>query len=256
MIDDCGFATGFVVTVKVAAVDPAGTVTLGGTVAAVGLLLDSATATPPPGAEEVNETVAVTGCHRPRWPGEGKCRQRRGRRRGRGADRAPGQGGGGRGGRAVIDRNSAGGRRREPGPLHPEPAGAPRWCPWPPRSTVIIRLAAAVPSTRRVPPLTSAREMVTAPYPDSGSQRHQHQGGSQNARHLQAPEPPGQRSCTGPPGSHDVTHYVLPPAGRGLGVARPNTTSPAVAAGLVGSYGQASWPRTAPLGKGVLWTLT
>jgi hypothetical protein len=61
MIDDCGFATGFVVTVKVAAVDPAGTVTLGGTVAAVGLLLDSATTTPPPGAEEVNETVAVTG---------------------------------------------------------------------------------------------------------------------------------------------------------------------------------------------------
>ena len=46
MVDDCGLATGFVVTVKVAAVDPAGTVTLGGAVAAVGLLLDSATTTP------------------------------------------------------------------------------------------------------------------------------------------------------------------------------------------------------------------
>jgi hypothetical protein len=54
-------ATGFVVTVKVAAIDPAGTVTLGGTVAAMGLLLDSETTTPPAGADEVNETVPVTG---------------------------------------------------------------------------------------------------------------------------------------------------------------------------------------------------
>ena len=61
MIDDCELATGFVVTVKVAAVAPAGTVTLGGTVAAVVLSLDSETTTPPAGANEVNETVAVTG---------------------------------------------------------------------------------------------------------------------------------------------------------------------------------------------------
>jgi hypothetical protein len=46
--------------VKVGAVDPARTVTLGGTVAAVGLSLDSETTTPPAGVEEVNETVAVT----------------------------------------------------------------------------------------------------------------------------------------------------------------------------------------------------
>jgi hypothetical protein len=32
--------------------------------------------------------------------------------------------------------------------------------------------------------------------------------------------------------------------------------SPAAAAGLLGCCGQASWPRTAPLGKGALWTLT
>ena len=61
MVDDCGFASELVVTVKVAAVDPAGTVTLPGTVAAVVLLLDSETTTPPAGAEEVNETVPVTG---------------------------------------------------------------------------------------------------------------------------------------------------------------------------------------------------
>ena len=51
----------------------------------------------------------------------------------------------------------------------------------------------------QVPPLTSAREMVTAPYPDSGSQHHQHQGGSQNARHLQAPEPPASDPAWDPP---------------------------------------------------------
>jgi hypothetical protein len=35
-----------------------------------------------------------------------------------------------------------------------------------------------------------------------------------------------------------------------------DTKSPAAAAGLLGCCGQASWPRTAPLGKGALWTLT
>jgi hypothetical protein len=38
---------------------------------------------------------------------------------------------------------------------------------------------------------------------------------------------------------------------------RPNPRSPAtVAAGLLGCWGQVSWPRTAPLGKGAVWTLT
>jgi hypothetical protein len=60
-----------VVTVKVAAVDPAATVTLGGTVAAVGLSLDGETTTPPAGAYEVSETVPVTGVPRPRWSGRG-----------------------------------------------------------------------------------------------------------------------------------------------------------------------------------------
>jgi hypothetical protein len=61
MVADCGLDTAFVLTVKVAAVDPAATVTLGGTVAAVGLSLDSETTTPPAGADDVKETVPVTG---------------------------------------------------------------------------------------------------------------------------------------------------------------------------------------------------
>ena len=50
-----------VVTVKVALLDPAGTFTLGGTVAAAVLSLDRATAKPPDGAAAVRVTVPVDG---------------------------------------------------------------------------------------------------------------------------------------------------------------------------------------------------
>src|SRR5713226_2615208 len=49
--------TGIVVTVNVALVAPAATVTLTGTVAAAVLLLDSVTTAPPPGAAPVSATV-------------------------------------------------------------------------------------------------------------------------------------------------------------------------------------------------------
>jgi len=52
-------ATGLVVTVKVAVVAPAATVTLAGTCAAAALLLDRVTTAPPAGAAPLNLTVPV-----------------------------------------------------------------------------------------------------------------------------------------------------------------------------------------------------
>src|SRR3954451_19597081 len=61
MSDDCGLGTTWVVIGKVALVAPAGTVTLGCTVAAAGSSLDSATVKPPVGAGAVSVAVPVTG---------------------------------------------------------------------------------------------------------------------------------------------------------------------------------------------------
>jgi hypothetical protein len=58
MVTDVELNTALVVTVNVAVVAPAVTVTLGGTCAAP-LLLDSATAAPPAGAFPLNVTVPV-----------------------------------------------------------------------------------------------------------------------------------------------------------------------------------------------------
>lgn len=61
MVDEVVVPTGIEVTVKVAVVEFAGTVTLGGTVAALVLLLDSVTTAPAAGAGPVRTTVAVEG---------------------------------------------------------------------------------------------------------------------------------------------------------------------------------------------------
>jgi len=57
--------TRFVVTVNVALVVPAGMVTVGGTLAAEGLLLERATCAPPAGAGAFNVTVPVEGPNGP-----------------------------------------------------------------------------------------------------------------------------------------------------------------------------------------------
>src|SRR2546423_5351927 len=61
MSADCGLGTALVVIAKVLLVDPAGTVTLAGTVAALVLSLRRATVKPPAGAAAVSLTVPVTG---------------------------------------------------------------------------------------------------------------------------------------------------------------------------------------------------
>ncbi len=57
MVTEVDVATALVVTVKVALVAPAGTVTLAGTVAAVVLLLERLTPAPPAGAAPLSVTV-------------------------------------------------------------------------------------------------------------------------------------------------------------------------------------------------------
>ena len=59
IVTDVLAALGDVVTMNVAELPPAGTVTLAGTLATEGLLLDSATAFPPAGAGPLRVTVPV-----------------------------------------------------------------------------------------------------------------------------------------------------------------------------------------------------
>src|SRR3954469_7437174 len=61
MSADWGLGTTFAVTGNVALLEPAGTVTLAGAVAATGLSLSRATVKPPAGAAELSTTVPVTG---------------------------------------------------------------------------------------------------------------------------------------------------------------------------------------------------
>src|SRR5437879_5013684 len=69
IVTDVAAVTPVVVTPKFAPVAPAATVTLAGTVATVGLLLDNVTMAPPVGATAVKVTVPVLGAPPPRLVG-------------------------------------------------------------------------------------------------------------------------------------------------------------------------------------------
>src|SRR3989442_10377451 len=90
IVTDCEKTTIDVFTVKVTLVAPAGTVTLAGTEATDGLLLESATCAPPAGGGAFNPTVAVGVFRPPLTPVRVRARERR-------TGRGNGRGGGGGG---------------------------------------------------------------------------------------------------------------------------------------------------------------
>lgn len=163
IVDDWLLVTVFVVTVKLALVAPAATVTDGGTVAAVVLLLLNETTKPPDGAAAVSVTVPVTGVPPTTvvWLSVN-------------VERAASVVGGGalwtvhperRAEEALADPSltsmvqSAGALNDERSILkRPDPSLVPIATP----STVMVRLAMADPSTRRVVPLSSAFDTETA----------------------------------------------------------------------------------------------
>jgi hypothetical protein len=154
--------TAVVLTVKLALVAPAVTVTLGGTLAMVGLLLDSVTANPPDGAAALSVTVPVTELPPITfvWLSVNE-------------DNATWDGGGGE--VTVHPESRAVAAAAEPSFTSTvQSAGAVKpvlsILNWPPPSlvpmatpsTVMVRLAAAVPSIRSLSPLISARDTETA----------------------------------------------------------------------------------------------
>src|SRR5918911_863221 len=160
---DCALVTSLVETVKVARVDPAGMVTLGGTVAAAVLSLVRSTVKPPEGAAELRVTVPVAGSGPTTSVGLTVSEERDTEDDGGGEELTvqPER----RALAAVADPSltstvqSAGAVK----PLlsilkRPEPSLVPMATP----STVIVRLGLAWPSIRSCVPLSSAREMLTA----------------------------------------------------------------------------------------------
>jgi hypothetical protein len=162
IVEDVLLVTVLVATVNVALVDPAGTVTLGGTVAAAVLLLDSETAKPPDGAAEVRVTVPVAGSGPTIVVGLTLSADSDGDVDGGGVELAvqPDR----RAEVGVVDPSltstvqSAGLVNGSLSILKlPEPSLVVIATP----STVIVRLAIPRPSMRSFDPLTSAREMLT-----------------------------------------------------------------------------------------------
>ena len=158
IVDDWLLLTLLVETVKVALVDPAGTVTLAGTVAAAVLLLDNETARPPDGAAEVRVMVPVA---------ELPPTKAVGLRLSAESDAEDGA-------LTVQPDNLAEAAVADPsftftmqssglakGSLSILKAPVPSLVPMATPLTVIVLLAAAWPSIRSFVPLSSAREMLT-----------------------------------------------------------------------------------------------
>jgi hypothetical protein len=160
---DCALVTSLVETVKVALLDPAGTVTLGGTVAAAVLSLVRSTVKPPEGAAELRVTLPVAGSGPTTSVGLTVSEE----------SDAEADGGGeeltvqpDRRAVAAVAEPSLTSTVQSAGavkPLlsilkRPEPSLVPMATP----STVMVRLGLAWPSIRSCSPLSSAREMLTA----------------------------------------------------------------------------------------------
>ncbi len=165
IVEDWLLLTLFVETVKVALVDPAGTVTLAGTVAAAVLLLDNETSRPPEGAAELRVTVPVAGLPPTTVAGLRLSVE---------SDAAEGE-------LTVQPDNLAEAAVADPsftftmqssgfakGSLSILKFPAPSLVPIATPSTVIVRLAVARPSIRSRVPLSSARETVTAAWAVTG----------------------------------------------------------------------------------------
>src|ERR687883_674001 len=161
---DCALVTSLVETVKVARVDPAGMVTLGGTVAAAVLSLVRSTVKPPEGAAELRVTVPVAGSGPTTSVGLTVSEERDTEDDGGGGEELTVQPD--RRALAAVAEPSLTSTVQSAGavkPLlsilkRPEPSLVPMATP----STVIVRLALAWPSIRNCVPLSSAREMLTA----------------------------------------------------------------------------------------------
>src|SRR5215203_1252007 len=163
IVADCALVTSLVETMKVVLVDPAGTVTLGGTVAAVVLSLVRSTVKPPEGAAELRVTIPVAGSGPSRSVGLTVSEERDTDDDGGGEELTVQPD---RRALATVAEPSLTSTVQSAGAVKPLLSilnlPAPSLVPMATPSTVIVRLGLACPSIRSCVPLSSAREMLTA----------------------------------------------------------------------------------------------
>src|SRR5215213_7550561 len=160
---DCALVTSLVETVKVALVDPAWTVTLGGTVAAAVLSLVRSTVKPPEGAAELRVTVPVAWSGPTTSVGLTVSEERDAEDDGGGEEETVQPD---RRAVAAVAEPSLTSTVQSAGAVKPLLSilnlPAPSLVPMATPSTVMVWLGLACPSMRSWVPLSSAREMLTA----------------------------------------------------------------------------------------------